>query len=320
MLAATIGVVVPTCNTRSLLRECLTSLERQRAECLLEIVVVDNGSRDDTVAMVRAEFPHVRVVANGVNRGYSGGVNDGLAVLGEADLTVILNSDTVVRDGGFLRLWQELAPLPDVGAACPLCVHEDGTPMSYGAPVWRARDFARECVFLLPALPAVDPAHSGYVGSASGACLCLTRRGRRALEVLDEGLVIYLEEQDIARRLLAAGLRCYYVRGGVVVHRGSQTTARMDTEALFEATHMSRAHFYSKHFPWPVALGLRLLATCAVTLRVINSLRQCVTKPTEPWVRRRLRAKLRVLAAYAGLARRGRRDVLLTRLGASAAE
>lgn len=319
-MAATIGVVVPTCNTRSLLRDCLTSLERQRAECVLEIVVVDNGSRDDTVAMVRAEFPRVRLVTNAVNRGYSGGVNDGLAVLGEADLTVILNSDTVVRDGGFHQLCQELAPLSDVGAACPQCVHDDGTPMSCGAPIWRARDFALESAFLYPALPAVDPAHSGYVGSASGACLCLTRRGRHALKAFDEGLVIYLEEQDIARRLQAAGLRCYYVSGVVVVHRGSQTTARMDAEALFEATHMSRAHFYRKHFLWPTALGLRLLAACAVTLRVINSLRQCVTAPTDPWVRRRLRAKLHALAAYAGLARRGRRDVLLTRLGASAAE
>jgi GT2 family glycosyltransferase len=315
----TVGVVVPTCNTRSLLRECLVSLERQRATCDLEVVVVDNGSRDHTARMVQSEFPDVRVVPNPVNRGYSGGVNDGLAVLPDTDLTVILNTDTVVSDGAFVRLWEELSSLSDVGAACPRCVHEDGSPMSYGAPIWRARDFARECLFLLPRLQPVDHTRSGYVGSASGACLCLTRRGRQALAGLDEGLVIYLEEQDVARRLQQSHLYCYYASSSVVVHKGSRTTSSMDAEALFEATHLARSHFYWKHFSWPTALGLRGLAAGAMALRAVNSLGQCVTRPTNPVVHRRLAAKLSALAAYLGLGRRNRGGELLSRLGASAA-
>ena len=70
-----LSIVVVSWNVRELLRACLAALPRDA-----EVIVVDNASSDGSAAMIAAEFPTVRLVANQDNRGFTGGNNQGLAL------------------------------------------------------------------------------------------------------------------------------------------------------------------------------------------------------------------------------------------------
>ena len=87
----TVSVVIPSWDGRDLLRRCLDSLVHQ-TRVPDETVVVDNGSRDGTQAMLVAEYPHVQVVALATNIGFAAGVNAGIAA-STGDVVVLLNND-----------------------------------------------------------------------------------------------------------------------------------------------------------------------------------------------------------------------------------
>ncbi|HSH78566.1 MAG TPA: glycosyltransferase, partial [Herpetosiphonaceae bacterium] len=79
-----LGIVVVSWNVREHLRRCLRSIDESLGgrRISYRTVVVDNASHDGSAEMVRAEFPHVEVIANATNRGFAGGNNDGFRALG----------------------------------------------------------------------------------------------------------------------------------------------------------------------------------------------------------------------------------------------
>jgi GT2 family glycosyltransferase len=88
-----LSIVVLNWNVRDLLDRCLASL--RSARYAVEIVVVDNASRDDSVAMVRAKYSQVRVIASQENRGFTGGNNQGIEA-SHGRYVMVLNPDTEV--------------------------------------------------------------------------------------------------------------------------------------------------------------------------------------------------------------------------------
>jgi N-acetylglucosaminyl-diphospho-decaprenol L-rhamnosyltransferase len=96
-----LSVVIVNYNTCALLRACLQSLVAQDYRC--EIIVVDNASHDDSVAMVRAEFPQVRLLAQERNTWFCGGNNIGIRA-SDGEYVLLLNPDTVVSANALLRM------------------------------------------------------------------------------------------------------------------------------------------------------------------------------------------------------------------------
>ena len=73
-----VSVVILNWNGRAHLGKCLVSLGKATYKPF-ELIVVDNNSTDDSVFFIKQKFPHVRIIVNAINRGYSGGNNDGIA-------------------------------------------------------------------------------------------------------------------------------------------------------------------------------------------------------------------------------------------------
>ena len=121
-----LSVCIVNWNTRDYLRECLTSLYEfppQGAD--LEVLVVDNASRDGSVAMVTEEFPQALLVANADNKGYAEGNNQALEQA-TGDLLLLLNPDVVVYDGSLTRAVEFMAAHPDAGAMGCRLIGGDG--------------------------------------------------------------------------------------------------------------------------------------------------------------------------------------------------
>jgi GT2 family glycosyltransferase len=102
-----LAIVILNFNTAALLRNCLHSIQASRHQLHVAVIVVDNASVDGSVAMVRAEFPGVQLIAHATNVGYSAGNNAGLRTLGFDQFpappavalpryALLLNPDTVL--------------------------------------------------------------------------------------------------------------------------------------------------------------------------------------------------------------------------------
>ena len=88
-----LAIIIVSYNTRDLLRECLRSIDTQSGHTTLDIWVVDNGSRDGSAEMVRADFPHVHVIANTNNRGYAYANNLALRALLSSEFNVLSSEE-----------------------------------------------------------------------------------------------------------------------------------------------------------------------------------------------------------------------------------
>ncbi|NTU65272.1 MAG: glycosyltransferase family 2 protein, partial [Chloroflexi bacterium] len=117
-----LSIVILNWNVCDLLDRCLASLRSDRYA--LEIIVVDNASRDDSVTMVRTKYPQVTVIANAENRGFAGGNNQGIAAA-RGRYVMVLNPDTEVLDDAPDRLVVYLDEQADVGAIGPQLLNPD---------------------------------------------------------------------------------------------------------------------------------------------------------------------------------------------------
>ena len=212
-----IDVVVPTYNRADLLRGCLEHLARQ--DVPHTAIVVDNGSADGTVEMVRAEFPDVVVIALPENLGFGRAVNRGAAA-GDGDAVVLINNDVDVCDG-FLR--ELVKPLEDahVGMVAGVLLRPDGVLVDAAGVVIDGGLGGYGYLVGDPVTWLDDPP-AGLMGPCGGAA-AYRRSAFDAAGGFDEELFAYSEDLDLALRLLAAGWGCAFAPAARGVHLGSAT-------------------------------------------------------------------------------------------------
>jgi GT2 family glycosyltransferase len=124
--APRVTVVVVSHNQVTLLRRCLESLERSEERKKLQILVVDNGSRDGA-AQLDAEFPNARFIRLPKNFGLTKALNIGWRAA-DAEYVLFLHDDTEVEPRTIVRLAETLDADPDAAAVCPLLTDEEGRP------------------------------------------------------------------------------------------------------------------------------------------------------------------------------------------------
>lgn len=238
------SVIVLAWNGADDLPPCLESVLSQDYPNF-EVIVVDNGSQDDSVAVVRQEFPQVQVLENGRNLGFSGGNNVGLrAATGE--ILVLLNQDTVVHDGWLSALVVCLSQ-PGVGMAGCKIFYPDGTLQHAGGfldgPRGQTEHYGRherdEGQWDAP--QKVDFVTAAAVG--------ITRSALAKVGFLDEGFSpAYYEDLDWCYRVRASGFAVRYCPQAQVIHAESKSTAAqaIARQAMLDA---GRLRFVLKHQP-----------------------------------------------------------------------
>ena len=113
-----LAIVIVNYNTSALLRDCLRSVFASTGGLRLAVSVVDNASPDDSVAMVRAEFPQVHVIANAENAGYPQANNQGLRYFGFAEVPALRPSPVAT---GRAERWVACLVSPSSSTPTPSC-------------------------------------------------------------------------------------------------------------------------------------------------------------------------------------------------------
>lgn len=216
------AVVIPSWNSAGLLPRCLDSLTGQGVE--LELMVVDNGSSDGSVELLRERgVPHISLPENA---GFAAAVNLGVARTA-APAVLALNADTVLEPGAVGRLAEALAADPGLGGVQPRILQlEPGTE----GDVARARLYSRGMAlstdgraFEEGAGEAQDSrsATAREVFGVCGAACLLRRQLFEQLGGYDERYFAFYEDVDLNVRARIAGWRFAYVPEAVVWHVGN---------------------------------------------------------------------------------------------------
>lgn len=290
-MAMDLSIVIVNWNVAELLRECLRSLlagARPSAEgdgpltlggLAAEIIVVDNASSDHSVALVRSEFPMVRLLPSDRNLGYTGGNNLGLAHA-RGRHVLILNPDTRVVGDAIATLVAYLDAHPEVALVGPRLVYPDGSAqpsrrrfptlaMALMESTLLEQWFPRNRWARAYRMEDVPDDAARYVDWVNGACMLVRREAIEQVGALDEGYFMYSEELDWCRRMAGAGWRVAHEPAATVIHHEGRSSEQVAAtrQVYFES---SKVRYFRKHHGALTANLLRaaLLGTYVVRLAV----------------------------------------------------
>jgi len=274
--APDISIVIVNWNTRDLLHQCLESVSRTTEDepaYHVEVIVIDNASADDSVAMVRSDFPTVRVIASDENTGFASGCNRGIR-LSSAPYVLLLNPDTIVLPGAIARTARFMDESPGAGAAtCRVLNHDRSdqvchadfpslTKIVVGGSSFRAAFhsvFLTKGFFRHAGLSRQERMERRQVDWVMGAFMMLRRTALADSGLLDESLFMYGEEADLCYRLHRRGWEIWYVPDGEITHLVGKSREQIETVQDIDWLLETRCYFFWKHF----GRG-RMLASCGV--------------------------------------------------------
>lgn len=206
-----IYIVVLVWNGREVSEKCLDSLSRLSTK--VTVVVVDNGSEDDTGSYLSKRFPQFLFLRNEKNLGFSGGVNKGInfALQKGADIVVVLNNDTEV-DRSFLEpIVSCLNNDSKVGLVSPYIYEHGSNKLWFGGGKI--------------ILPFYRPVHSeGSLDFLSGCCLVVKREVFEKIGLFDERYFLYYEDVDFSLRARGAGFKLLTEPKSRVFHKVSYSS------------------------------------------------------------------------------------------------
>ncbi len=258
-----LSVIIVNWNTRELLEQCLRSIYDTPQELVFETLVVDNGSTDDSVAMVRQHFPQARLVENQTNVGFAQANNQGI-LLSQGRYVLLLNSDTIVLPHALAEMVCFANARSKAGIVGCKLLNGDGSLQeswasfpTFWSEMWGRNFRDRRLVEETSLIYEVD-----WVG---GACLLARRAAIDEVGLLDESYFMYSEETDWCFRMTQQGWKVYYLPEVEVIHLGGGSASRASATQLIRL-YESKTRFFRKHY------GARQASLLRYGLVVVNAL------------------------------------------------
>jgi N-acetylglucosaminyl-diphospho-decaprenol L-rhamnosyltransferase len=266
-----VSVVVVTFNAMPWIERCLESVRGR------ETIVVDHGSTDGTVELVRERFPEARLVQQ-ENKGLGGGSNAGMRVA-SGDYYLLLNSDAWALGDAVEQLRAFAESRPDAAVVGPKLLNPDGSLQRSvrGFPtLWR---LGTEYFFLRKLAPRTRALNAFYgarfdhdeVREAEflmGACLLVRREAADTVGLFDEDFFMFSEETDWLYRFRQAGWKVLFYPGAEFVHVGGATTSQ-NWGPMYREQLRGHLRFLAKHGGRREAERARRLLLASMRLRSV---------------------------------------------------
>ena len=281
--------VVVTYNGLPHVERTLESLEGY------DTVVVDHGSTDGTVGLVRERFRAVRLVEQ-ENRGLAAGWNRGVRET-SAPFVLVLNADAWLVDGAAERLLAFAKEHPRAAFVAPRLLNPDGSlqPSVRAFPTpWR---LATEYLFLRKLAPRSRALNAFYgagfrhdevreIDFAKAAGFLLRREAFDEVGPFDEDFFLFSEETDWCYRLREAGWKSYFYPGAEIVHVGGASW-RVESATLFTEQVRGHLRFLAKHHGQKTAARARRVLLAGLRLRslLFRGERGAVYRNAADWLR-----------------------------------
>jgi len=307
-------VVILNWNGKRDTLECLSSVRAMNYPSF-EIVVVDNGSTDDSVAAIKAHFAGISVIETGVNLGYAGGNNVGMRYAIElgADYVLLLNNDTVVDSSLLAALTHAAKRIGHDAILAPeIYFHSEPDRIWYagGQIVAKTASTYHEGYRSVATATTLRPdvVETGY---ASGCAFFISTTLLSRVGLFDERFFLLYEETDLCSRARKLGVKSYVVPDAKVWHKVSVSFGGMGSPIYAYFHFRNRLLWAEKH----LRLGPLIMVYGRVLREVLAALRPPnFHRNAQPSATPRARGRLTARAYAADVAARYRSPLLHARL------
>ena len=301
-----LSICIVTLNASGYLRNCLRSICDQsanlhwvkadtstqpsasdqlppaQARLNIELIIVDNGSTDDTATMLQAEYPQAMLILNGRNDGFARPINQSLrASSGQSIL--LLNPDTIVLPGALNVMVEYLNSHPEVGICGPKVLNRDGSlqkacrrgvsrpwaAISYFSGL--SSSFPKSKFFGGYLLNYMDENATHEVDGVSGSCMLIRRAVIEQVGFLDERFFAYQEDADYCFQAKKAGWKVIYLPQAQIIHYGGKGGSRVQpyrsiyewhrSYYLYYRKNIAREYFFLFNWFYYLLMGLKLLVS-----------------------------------------------------------
>jgi len=268
-----VSVVIASFNTRDDLLAAIASCQAHTGGLETEIIVVDNGSTDGSVQMVRRRLPSVHLIENEENAGYTAACNQGMRGA-SGRYYLMLNSDAQLTAGCLQELVRVMDENPDIGSASPRLQFPGGGRQYAAGP------FPRLWVRMLPVgvirrieLAATDRfERSGdfyEVDYVFGACNMVRAEAVREVGMMDERIFMWCDDADWAKRMERAAYRRVIVSTAVCIHKVGASYGGVSAIRQNLQRSMSEFAYFRIHHGKPATFLLYLMRVVYSLLKVL---------------------------------------------------
>ncbi len=290
-----IFVVIPSWNAADIISACLASLNNQT--CPHKVIVVENGSTDDSINVIKQNFPEVIILEFSDNAGFAGGVNRGIkyALDKSADYIALFNNDAVADKNWLMELVREINTDKNIAIVTGKLMRSDKTHFDstgdfytiWGLPYPRSRN----------QLDTGQHDQPEEVFGASGGASLYRPELFKQIGLFDEDFFAYYEDVDISFRAQMAGWKVRYAPNAVAYHSVGGTSSKMGDFARFHSA-KNFLLLYARNMPSPLYLKYLPLFTLQFGRMALSSI---------------VRHKFRVFASGSFAAIKLQRKTLVTR-------
>jgi GT2 family glycosyltransferase len=253
---------------------CLASLQKIdfKEYC---IVVIDNGSTDDSVLRIREQFSKIEIIQLQQNLGFAGGCNVGIRhafALG-VQYVWLLNNDTRVSPGALRDMVKMAETDPSIGAVGSVIYNMSGPP--HGIQAWGG---GRVNLWFGRSSHYTEEIPGDKLDYLTGASMLLRREALEDIGLLDEGFFMYWEDADLCFRLKRAGWKLAVARESQIWHKESASLGRTSAAFDFHVWN-SMVRFCARHSPLsvvPASIGtIRMISKRVLCMEWTRAMRLC---------------------------------------------
>lgn len=264
-----VSIVIVNWNTYGLLHQCLDSVYRAGTDCVVEVIVVDNGSTDNSVDMITERFPEVILIRNDQNLGFARANNQGLS-RGKGRYFLLLNSDTIVNPGSVDMLVDVADQNPQLGVVGPKVLNMDGSIQNScgGFPSFLSELVGKNYRTRHP-VTAISYAYE--VDWILGACMLVRSSTIMDVGPFDEDYFFYSEEIDWCFRIKKKNWKIWYITNADIYHLGGGST-HVGSLAQLVRLYQGKLLYFQKHHGRFTATLLRFGLAIANSFGIIRRL------------------------------------------------
>lgn len=269
-----LSIIIVSYNTKQLTKNCLDSIHKSlnNSDIKVEIIVIDNGSSDGSVIMLKkfsSNYSNIRIIVNKSNKGFGKANNQGIKTA-NADYILLLNSDIVVLNNAIDNLYrfyrQNEIKINFLGgkllnkdlSSQPSCGPEYSLPMIF-AHLFLRGDYWH--------LTRNSPDKLSEVDWISGACILTKKDYLNRVNGFDEKIFMYMDEIDLLYRAKHKGMRVFFYPDAQFIHYGSASSGNKTYPIL--QVFKGLVYFYEKNRSSKAQLLLKIMLKLKAAIGVV---------------------------------------------------
>jgi len=274
-----LSIIIVNWNTCSLLKKCLESIMKFTHGIQDELIVVDNGSTDDSVKVIESSFPSVKLIKNKKNLGFSKAVNQGIKI-SQGKNVLLLNSDTYINENTFARMVDLMKKQNHIGAMTCKVLYPDGRSQSaycrfpnLPGMIYEilsiSKHIAHSKIFYKYDVSQWDYSVSRELKDdlwPGGGCLMIKKEVLEKVGAMDENFgYAYMEDADLCYRIKKNHYSFYYLAEATIYHHHSYSVLKSSQDfkdLLTLNLQRNKYYFYKKHYGSIDLLILKALDIC----------------------------------------------------------